>query len=404
MNKEKKRLSIARRQFLKSATLSALSTLAMAGSVVAGSPRYPGPLAGTKGTRSRYEELEKYVRGVLDIDADTPIHRLYGMLTPSDMHFQRNHSGIPEINPDDYQLLIHGLVDKNLKFTLPELKRFPSVSRIAFLECSGNCRDYFIKGPQTTPQHLAGLTSQSEWTGVSLATLLREAGLKPKARWVLAEGGDAALMTRSIPIAKAMDDAIICYAQNGEAVRPEQGYPVRLLLPGWEGSCSVKWLRRLKVGDQPWMTREETARYTDPLSDNTARQFSFVMDARSIITSPTYPMLMEKGWHEIRGLAWSGRGAIKSVEVSVDGGGHWQSAHLNPPVLAKAHTRFTLPWHWNGKETLLLSRTTDDTGYVQPSARILINARGIGSLRYHNNAIIGWRIHQDGRVTYDVIA
>lgn len=401
MNKEKQPLSVDRRQLLKTA---ALSTAAIAGAALARTPRYPGVPASNLGTRSEHEKLEKTVHGLMQTHADTPIHQLHGMLTPSDLHFERSHSGIPDINPEHYQLLIHGLVDKNLKFTLNELKRFPSVSKIAFVECAGNCQDYFKKGPETTPQQLAGQTSQSEWTGVALSTLLRETGIKPKARWILAEGGDAALMTRSVPVEKALDDAIICYAQNGEAIRPEQGYPVRLLLPGWEGSSCVKWLRRLELGDKPWMTREETAKYTDPLPDNTARQFSFVMDSHSVITSPTCPIQIEKGWHEIRGLAWSGRGAITSVEVSVNGGGHWQPAILHPPVLDKAHTRFSLPWQWNGKETLLLSRATDDTGYLQPEAKTLIKARGIGSLRYHNNAIIGWRVHHDGRITYDIVA
>ena len=401
MKRENKPESFKRRQLLKTA---ALSTAAITGTALAGLPRYPGVPASSLGTRSKPEKLQKTVHGLMQTDANTPIHQLYGMLTPSDLHFERNHSGIPDIHPEDYQLLIHGLVDKNLKFTLSELRRFPSVSRIAFIECAGNCKDFFKKGPETTPQQLAGLTSQSEWTGVALSTLLREAGIRPKARWVLAEGGDAALMTRSIPVKKALDDAIVCYAQNGEAIRPEQGYPVRLLLPGWEGSSCVKWLRRLELGDKPWMTREETAKYTDPLPDSTARQFSFVMDSHSVITSPAHPAQIEKGWREIRGLAWSGRGAIKSVEVSTNGGKDWLTARLHPPVLDKAHTRFSLPWQWNGKEALLLSRATDNTGYIQPAAQTLIKVRGIGSLRYHNNAIIGWRVHQDGRVTYDIVA
>ncbi|UYM17639.1 molybdopterin-dependent oxidoreductase [Endozoicomonas euniceicola] len=262
----------------------------------------------------------------------------------------------------------------------------------------------FKKPPETTAQQLAGLSSQSEWTGVLLSTLLREAGLRKNARWILAEGGDAALMTRSIPVEKAMDDAIVAYAQNGEAIRPQQGYPVRLLLPGFEGNSCVKWLRRLEVGDQPWMSREETAKYTDPMPDGTVRQFSFVMDARSVITSPTFPQQLEPGWHEIRGLAWSGRGSVSNVDISTDGGGRWQPAILHPPVLDKAQVRFTLPWQWDGKERLLLSRATDSTGYQQPMAAELIAARGMGSLIYHNNAIIGWRVKSDGSVYYDVVA
>ena len=396
-----KKTTLNRRQFLQTA---ALASTAIAGNTLAGESRFPGPPASSIGSRSPYEGLQKNVHGLMMTHADSPIHQLHGMITPSDLHFERSHSGIPAINPDNYQLMIHGLTEKDLKFTLADLKRLPSVSTIGFIECAGNCQDYFTKGPETTPQQLSGQTSQSEWTGVALATLLRETGLKSKARWLLAEGGDAALMTRSIPLNKALDDAIICYAQNGEAIRPEQGYPVRLFLPGWEGSSCVKWLRRIEVGDQPWMTREETAKYTDPLPDNTARQFSFVMDAHSVITSPAFPVAIEKGWQEIRGLAWSGRGSIKIVEVSSDGGKIWQPAKLHGPVLANAHTRFSILWEWKGNETLLLSRATDSTGYQQPSAQTLIKARGIGSLRYHNNAIIGWRVHNDGRITYDIVA
>ena len=336
--------------------------------------------------------------------ADTPLHHLHGTLTPSDLHFERSHSGVPILDPDNYKLIIHGIVERNLKFTLRDLKRLPACSRIGFIECAGNCQDFFKLGPETTPQKLAGQTSQSEWVGVALSTLLRECGVRPSAKWLIAEGSDAVLMTRSIPLQEALAEAIICYAQNGEAIRPEQGYPVRLFLPGWEGSSCVKWLRRIELGDQPWMTREETAKYTEPMSDNTIRQFSFVMDAHSVITSPAFPVELEQGWHEIRGLAWSGRGHISKVEVSCDSGKSWQVAKRHSPVLEKAHTRFSLPWKWDGNETVILSRATDSTDYTQPSAQALIQARGIGSLRYHNNAIIGWRIHNDRRVTYEIIA
>ncbi len=388
--------TLGRRQFVSTLALAAASS-----QCASSESRYPGGQGHQLDTRSADEKLETYRYGALLDRARTPIHQLNGMITPSDLHFERNHSGIPEIHPDNYQLLIHGLVDRPLKFSLAELKRFPCISRIGFIECSGNCKAYFDHGPDTSAQVVAGLTSQSEWTGVSLATLLNETGLRTNAKWLLAEGGDAALMTRSIPIQKALEDAIICYAQNGEAIRPAQGYPVRLFLPGWEGSCNIKWLRRIEVGDQPWMTREETSKYTEPLLGNKARQFSFVMDAHSIITSPTCPQQIEKGWQEIRGLAWSGRGHISKVEVSTDGGSNWQPARLHPPVLDKAHTRFSLPWQWQGKEALMMSRALDSTGYWQPDATTLIKARGIDSLIYHNNAIIGWRIHGDGRITYE---
>ena len=290
------------------------------------------------------------------------------------------------------------MVDKPLKFTLDDLKRFPSVTRTCFIECSGNLNTG--AGEKSFPQMLCGLTSQSEWTGVALGTLFREVGVTPRASWFLAEGSDAAVMTRSIPLEKAWDDALIVYAQNGEAIRPEQGYPMRLLLPGWEGNTNVKWLRRLELSDAPFMTREETAKYTDPLSNDTARLFSVVMDARSVITSPTFPQVLDKGWHDIRGIAWSGRGRVKSVEISLDGGRVWQQANLQGPVLAKAHTRFNFPWHWQGGAAEISSRVTDETGYVQPTARQLIDARGPGSQPYHLNAIMSWLVQEDGTVLY----
>ncbi|WP_051786226.1 sulfite dehydrogenase [Endozoicomonas numazuensis] len=391
-----------RRHFLKNMT--ALGTTSLLVNQSLAETRFPGPPASTTGTRSSYENPQKTLYGQMQTHGLTPLQDLHGIITPSDLHFERHHSGIPDINPEQHYLYIHGLVDKPLKLSINDLKRFPSVSRICFIECAGNCQDYFKKGPETSLQQVAGMTSQSEWTGVRLSTLLRETGLRKNANWLLAEGEDAALLTRSIPVEKAMDDAIIAYAQNGEAIRPEQGYPLRLLLPGWEGSSCVKWLRRLEVGDQPWMTREETVKYTDPLKDGSVRQFSMIMDARSVITAPTYPHQIEKGWHEIRGLAWSGRGKIKKVEVSTDGGSHWLPTQLQGPVLSQAHTRFNIPWQWNGNETLLLSRATDDAGYTQPMVQTLIAARGIGSLRYHNNGVLGWRVKSDGRIYYEIVA
>jgi sulfane dehydrogenase subunit SoxC len=237
-----------------------------------------------------------------------------------------------------------------------------------------------------------GLTSTSEWTGVPLKTLFREVGASPKARWFLAEGMDAAVMTRSIPIDFANDDAMIAYGQNGEALRPEQGYPARLFLPGVEGNASVKWIRRIELADQPFMTREETSKYTDPLPDGTARMFSLVMDAKSLITEPAFPdRLSGPGWREIRGLAWSGRGKITRVDVSADGGRTWQTATLDEPVLSKCHTRFRLPWQWTGGEALLMSRATDETGYVQPTTAVLQAVRG-------PSTSCAWRVGADGAV------
>ncbi|UHG94223.1 sulfite dehydrogenase [Spirosoma oryzicola] len=352
-----------------------------------------GTLAGEVGTRSTFE---KVVKKPSDISSRSPLQDFYGIITPSDLHFERHHAGVPVIDPAKHELLIHGLVDKPLVFTVGDLKRFPSVSRIAFLECSGN----FRSGKETlSPQDICGLTSQSEWTGVKLSTLFREVGVKPNASWFLAEGSDAAIMTRSIPVKKGWDDAIVAYAQNGEALRPEQGYPVRLFLPGWEGNTSVKWLRRIELSDQPFMTREETSKYTEPIKEGKYRQFSFDIDARSIITFPAYPKTIEKGWIEIRGIAWSGRGKVARVEVSTDAGKSWQPAVLQEPILDKAHTAFRYVWHWNGTETEILSRVTDETGYVQPTLKQLIEARG-NAIGYHFNPITAWRIKPDGTVLF----
>lgn len=327
----------------------------------------------------------------------SPLGESYGVITPSALHFERHHAGVPAINPREHRLMIHGQVEKQLVFTMEDLKRFPAVSRHYFIECSGNGYFPWQRGGRTV-QDTHGLTSCSEWTGVPLRTLLREAGLKSEARWLVAEGGDAVLMTRSIPIRKAMDDVLVAYAQNGEAIRPEQGYPVRLLVPGWEGSTSVKWLRRIKVVDQPYMTREETARYTDLQPDGKARIFTFEMDPKSVITYPSGGQrLAGPGFCEISGLAWSGRGAIRTVEVSTDGGTHWRPAALQQPVLRSAHTRFRFPWRWDGTATVIQSRCTDERGDTQPTLAELVRARGENST-YHFNPIHPWRIAADGSV------
>ncbi len=395
--------SIKRRELV--AGLVGLSGAAVAGSALSASTapqrisldptRAPGASTSALGNRAGGEQPKRIPLGIISL---TPLQDLHGTITPADLHFERHHAGIPAIEAAQHELLIHGMVERTLKFSLADLKRFPSVTRTCFLECSGNL---FTNAPeQTTPQMLCGLTSQSEWTGVALSTLLREVGVRPGAKWLLAEGSDAAVMTRSIPIEKARDDALVVYAQNGEAIRPEQGYPLRLLLPGWEGNTSIKWLRRIEVADQSFMTREETSKYTDPLPDGTARQFSVVMDARSVITTPTYPQHIEKGWQEIRGLAWSGRGRITQVDVSIDAGRSWQPAVLQGPVLPKAHTRFTQPWHWDGQEAEIQSRAIDETGYVQPTAKQLLAVRGPGSVPYHLNPITAWRVAPSGEMFY----
>ena len=359
---------------------------------------HPGPPASELGGRSSHEHLSR-VRTARGTSSRTPLQDLQGTITPADLHFERHHAGIPDIDPNDYRLLIHGMVKRPTVFTLDDLKRFPATSQIYFLECSGNFMGRNA-GPETTPQNICGMTSQSEWAGVALSTLLREVGADPGATWFLAEGQDAAVMTRSIPMDKARDDALIVYAQNGEPLRPAQGYPARLFLPGWEGNANVKWLRRIELADRPFMTREETSKYTDPLSDGTARQFSFEFDARSIITAPVYPDSIEQGWIEIRGIAWSGRGRISRVEVTTDRGQTWQAARLQKPVLPKAHVRFRHLWNWDGSETEIMSRAVDETGYVQPTREALLEARGRRAKAYHLNPVTGWNVRSTGQVFY----
>jgi sulfane dehydrogenase subunit SoxC len=379
-----------------------IASLALpAGAQTQDTTKVQGPAGRDVGARSPFEKPARLAFSPARSATFTPLQDLDGIITPSDLHFERHHAGVPAVDPQQYSLLIHGLVDRPTIFTLADLKRFPGTSIIRFIECSGNGgRAYRLTTPTAdlSPQQTDGLTSTSEWSGVRLATLLREVGVSPKARWLLAEGMDAAVMTRSIPMQIANDDALIAYGQNGEALRPEQGYPVRLMLPGVEGNASVKWLRRVEVADQPFMTREETSKYTDPLPDGTARMFSLVMDAKSIITEPSFPDRLDgQGWREIRGLAWSGRGRITRVEVSVDGGKQWQNASLDEPVLPKCHTRFRLPWEWKGQEAVLMSRATDETGYVQPTTAELLKARGPNT-QYHFNNIRAWQVSADGTV------
>jgi sulfane dehydrogenase subunit SoxC len=332
-----------------------------------------------------------------------PLQDSFGIITPNGLCFERHHAGVPDIDPDKHRLVIHGLVERPLIFTMDELLRLPSASRIAFLECSGNTQNWSNFKDDFGVQQTHGLVMCCEWTGVMLSTLLDEVGVKPAAKWVLAEGADAAAMTRSVPIDKALDDAMIVYGQSGERLRPEQGYPLRLLLPGFEGNMNVKWLRRLKIGDQPWETHEETSKYTDLMPDGIARQFTFVMEAKSVITRPSGGQRLTggAGFYEICGLAWSGHGRIRKVDVSTDGGAHWVAAQLQEPVLPKALVRFRAPWRWDGGPALLQSRAVDETGYVQPRHAELIDARGIHSY-YHYNAIQTWRIDPDGKVSFHV--
>jgi sulfane dehydrogenase subunit SoxC len=367
--------------------------------------RTPGAPTSALGARSPSVQLSRFPTGDLKGGSLTPLQDLAGTITPADLHFEVHHAGVPRIDPARHTLLVHGLVERPTFFTVEDLKRLPQVTRTHFIECGGNGEHAFRPGafgpprPDLTPQQVAGLTSNSEWTGVALGILLEQTGVKRGVKWFLAEGGDACRLARSIPIEKAWDDAMIAWGQNGEPLRPEQGFPMRLLLPGWEGATNVKWLRRLELGTRPWMTRWETATYTDPLADGTARQFSFEMDARSIITSPAHPMTVSRGWWPVTGLAWTGRGKIRRVEVSTDSGATWSDAALDGPVLPKAHVRFTHMWNWDSAETILMSRATDETGYTQPTREALIRARGISTL-YHWNPVYGWTVKPNGRVFF----
>lgn len=328
----------------------------------------------------------------------TPLQHLDGIITPNGLHYIRSHAGTPAIDPEQHRLMVHGMVDRPLSFSMEDLMRFPSVSAIHFLECSGNTGFYKQSNikPDYTVQDTHGLLSCAEWTGVRLSDVLAEAGVQPGATWMLAEGADACAMTRSIPVAKAMDDAILAYSQNGERLRPEQGYPLRLLLPGYEGNTNIKWLRRLKLGPVPFETREETSKYTDLEPDGKALQFNFIMRVKSVITRPSPGFqLKQTGFHEITGLAWSGNGRVTRVEVSADGGANWTDAALQGPVLSRCLTRFRLPWNWSGGPAVLQSRATDETGAVQPTRAAVLAERG-PNFYYHYDAILPWRLQSDG--------
>ena len=326
----------------------------------------------------------------------TPLHALDGIITPSGLCFERHHSGIAEINPADHRLMINGLVDRPLVFTMDDIRRMPRVNRIYFLECAANSGMEWRGAQLNGCQFTHGMIHNVMYTGVALRTLLNEAGLKPNAKWLMLEGADAAGMNRSLPLAKALDDVILAFAMNGEALRPEQGYPLRVVVPGWEGNLWVKWLRRIEVGDQPWQTREETSKYTDLMPDGRARRHTFIMDAKSVVTNPSpQAPLRHKGRNVLSGVAWSGRGLVKRVDVSFDGGRNWQTARIDGPVLDKSMVRFYVDFDWNGQELMIQSRAMDLVGYVQPTKAELRKVRGVNSV-YHNNGIQTWLVRAGG--------
>ena len=404
----------SRRRFLAGA--AGLAAAGATGSALANDKNLPPNVAGWSkhlgdGVAVRpYGHPSKFEKDVIRRDVQwltasressvsfTPLHELDGIITPNGLCFERHHAGIAEIDPNDYRLIIHGLVDKPLIFTLDDLKRLPRVNRIYFLECAANTGMEWRGAQLNGCQYTHGMIHTVQYTGVPLKLLLEQAGVKPAGKWLLVEGGDASGLNRSVPLAKALDDCMIAYRQNGEMLRPEQGYPVRLVVPGWQGNMWVKWLRRIEVGDQPWYSREETSKYTDLMENGKARKFTFVMDAKSVITSPSpQAPVKQKGFQVISGLAWSGRGKVTRVDVSLDGGRNWRAARLDGPVLDKCCVRFYAEADWNGEPWLLQSRAMDETGYVQPSKDDLRKIRGVNSI-YHNNGIQTWALKANGEV------
>ncbi len=368
--------------------------------------RQPGPGASAYGERSAHTGHIQRMSGSPNPTypgggaSRTPLEHLQGTITPNSLHFERHHAGVPAIDPAQHKLVINGLVEQPLAFTYEDLLRYPMVSKIHFLECSGNS-GAMLRGntaqADATAQSIHGLVSCAEWTGIPLSILLDEAGVKPEARWLAAVGADAASMGRSVPLNKAMDDVLVALYQNGEPIRPEQGYPMRLFVPGWEGNISVKWLTQLKLLTEPAQFRDETSKYTDTLPDRSSLQFTYPMGVKSLITSPSGMMNLTPGIYQITGLAWSGSGRISRVEISADGGRSWADAELDETVHDRALTRFRIPWQWQGANAILQSRATDSAGNRQPARAALLAEKG-NIATYHNNAMQSWSVAGNGEV------
>ncbi|MBL0719955.1 sulfite dehydrogenase [Piscinibacter sp. Jin2] len=332
----------------------------------------------------------------------TPLEQLEGFLTPSGLHFERHHNGVPAIDPAVHTLRIDGAVRRPLDWRLADLLRYPQRSHLGFIECGGNSNAGWNEEPIQRPVgSFHGLISTSEWTGVPLRLLLDEAGVDAQATpWVIAEGADAFAMQASLPLAKLRADGLLALWQNGEPIRPEQGYPMRLILPGWEGVTQVKWLRRLTLSAEPVMARNETSKYTELQADGRARQFTWAIGVKSLLTTPSHGQrLDERGTYQLSGLAWSGAGRIRKVEVSADGGRSWAEAALDGPVLPRCTTRFRAAWRWDGQPAVLQSRATDETGAVQPSRAALLAARGRNGY-FHYHAIVSWGVDEEGAVRH----
>tara|TARA_B100000427_G_scaffold181399_1_gene150810 strand:- start:1350 stop:2624 length:1275 start_codon:yes stop_codon:yes gene_type:complete len=415
----KKIKGLTRRALLSGTAISVIPASSFAQSINEGSPAWmktPGESFNEYGLpssqeintkREIFQPYEEYAPGAGV--AMTPLEKLEGIITPNGLHFERSHNGVPNIDARQHELLIHGLVETPLVFKIEDLLKYPMETKTYFIECGGNSfynSNAFPIAIDRTCGSIHGLMSTSEWTGVPLKNILKEAGIKKDALWLLAEGADAGAMSRSIPLEKALDDTLIALYQNGERIRPEQGYPIRLVVPGWEGNISIKWLRRIKLTKKPTYTKDETSKYSDLLANGKALQFTFPMEVKSVITQPTAGAIpLKKGPVHITGLAWSGLGKIKKVEVSTDKGKTWNTAHIDGANQKLSPVRFRYNWIWNGEECSIESRATDSKNNVQPQRQDWSIKYGLGHL-YHNNSIQIWRIMPDGQIynEYDDLA
>jgi sulfane dehydrogenase subunit SoxC len=358
------------------------------------------------GSPSKYEEnlQRRESPGLTRVGAASvsfaPLQGFFGIITPSGLHFERHHQGFWDIDPREHRFMINGLVKTPKVYTMDDLMRLPSISRMYFIECGANTGMEWGNVAVPTVQYTHGMLSCCEYTGIPLKWLLDDCGADFKnGKYVLAEGADGSGMTRTINMSSVLDDVMVAYGMNGEMLRPENGYPLRLVVPGVQGVSWVKYLRRIEVGDKPYATKDETLHYVDLMPDGLHRQYTSIQEVKSVITSPSGgQVLMEKGYFNITGIAWSGRGKITKVDVSVDGGRNWKVARLETPVLDKCLTRFNLDWTWNGSDAILMSRATDSTGHVQPSITELRKVRGTRSI-YHNNKIQSWLVAANGEVS-----
>lgn len=417
-----KEVTAGRRDFLRNAFLAAGAAVASPAAFASGAKPAGDPAIlqlpewsttlGQPVATNPYGMPSKYERGLVRRESPgltrvpgssvsfTPLQGLFGMITPSGLHFERHHQGWHDVDPNRHRLMINGMVKTSAVYTMDDLMRLPSVSRIHFIECGANTGMEWGNVAVPTVQYSHGMLSCSEFTGVPLKLILDMCGADyRKGRYILAEGADGSSMTRTIPMEMVESgEVLVAYGMNGEMLRPENGYPLRLVVPGVQGVSWVKWLRRIEVGDMPWGAKDEAVHYIDMMPGGLHRQYTSIQECKSVITTPSGGQtLLDKGFYNVSGLAWSGRGKITRVDVSVDGGINWRPARLEGAVLPKALTRFNCDWVWDGKPYILQSRAVDETGYVQPSYGQLRKVRGTSSI-YHNNAIQSWKVSESGEV------